>query len=173
MRFQLALLAVQDVERSKRFYQELFDQEVLLDLGENVTFSGGFAIQEKFDWLTGLPAESIVKKPNNMELYFEVDDFDDFLQRLQKFSEVEYVHQPKKHDWQQRVVRIYDPDGHIIEVGESMEMIAKRYFGQGCSVEEVATLLHYPEDAVKSILQSFTTENSVIAKIPLDCSQKA
>ena len=41
MQYKLTLLAVKDVEVSKRFYTELFDQEVVLDLGCNVTFSGG------------------------------------------------------------------------------------------------------------------------------------
>ena len=51
MKFQLPLLAVRDVERSKKFYCELFDQQVVLDFGANVTFSGGFAIQQDFDRL--------------------------------------------------------------------------------------------------------------------------
>ena len=37
MKFKLALLAVQDVERSKKFYHDFFDQIVVLDLGWNVT----------------------------------------------------------------------------------------------------------------------------------------
>ena len=75
MEFKLALLAVKDVEVSKKFYQELFDQEVILDLGKNVTFSGGFAIQENFACLTDLPDDSVMQKSHNMELYFEVESF--------------------------------------------------------------------------------------------------
>jgi hypothetical protein len=75
MEFKLALLAVKDVEVSKKFYTELFEQKVTLDLGWNVTFSGGFAIQQNFAWLIDLPEDSIIEKSNNMELYFEVDNF--------------------------------------------------------------------------------------------------
>ena len=117
MKFKLPLLAVRDVEVSKAFYGELFDQEVTLDLGWNVTFSGGFAIQQNFSWLTGIPSECISEKPNNMELYFETDDFDGFLDKLAARCDVEYVHPVRRHDWMQRVVRIYDPDHHIIEIG--------------------------------------------------------
>ena len=60
IRFKMPLLAVRDVEISKKFYQELFDQTVTLDLGENVTFSGGFAIQQDFDQLTGVPRSTIL-----------------------------------------------------------------------------------------------------------------
>lgn len=53
IKFRMPLLAVRDVEISKKFYHDLFDQEVVLDLGGNVTFSGGFSVQQDFDRLTG------------------------------------------------------------------------------------------------------------------------
>lgn len=149
MEFKLALLAVKSVNVSKQFYEEIFNQKVVLDLGRNVTFSGGFAIQEDFAWLTDLPADSVIEKSNNMELYFEVEDFDGFLEKLKSFETIEYVHSPKKHDWQQRVVRIYDPDHHIIEIGESMEVIVKRYLAEGYSVEEISKIIQSPIEFVK------------------------
>ncbi|PXX74566.1 VOC family protein [Dielma fastidiosa] len=152
MKFQLPLLAVQDVERSKKFYQDLFEQEVVLDLGKNVTFSGGFAIQEDFAWLTDIDPASLVKKSHNMELYFEVEDFDAFLLLLNDHKDVKLVHPPKIHEWQQRVVRIYDPDYHMIEIGESMEVIAKRYLSQGLSAEEVAEIIQHPVEFVQQCL---------------------
>ena len=69
LRFQLPLLAVRDIEVSKSFYSRLFDQNVVLDLGKNVTLSGGFALQEDFAWLTGLEAGSGISRSHNMELY--------------------------------------------------------------------------------------------------------
>lgn len=149
MNFKLALLAVKNVNVSKQFYEELFDQKVVLDFGRNVTFSGGFAIQEDFAWLTDLPAESVLEKSNNMELYFEVDDFNAFVQRLKEYGNIEYVHQPKKYEWQQHVIRIYDPDHHIIEIGESMAIIAKRYLDKGYSIEETAKIIQHPVEFVE------------------------
>lgn len=55
IKFRMPLLAVRDVEISKKFYHDLFDQEVVLDLGGNVTFSGGFSVQQDFDRLTACP----------------------------------------------------------------------------------------------------------------------
>lgn len=144
MKFMLPLLAVKDVETSKKFYYELFDQTVSMDLGWNVTLGGNFSIQQNFAWLTGLPEDSVIEKSNNMELYFEVDDFDEFINKLSHYNNIEYVNQPMKHEWQQRVVRIYDPDYHIIEIGESMEIIAKRYLIEGYSVEETAKIIQHP-----------------------------
>ncbi|MEA4988523.1 MAG: glyoxalase/bleomycin resistance/dioxygenase family protein [Anaerovorax sp.] len=152
MKFQLALLAVKSVEVSKNFYRELFDQTVVLDLGRNVTFSGGFAIQEDFDWLTNIPTDSMLQKSHNMELYFEVEDFDIFIQKLESYPNIVYVHEPKMHEWKQRVVRIYDPDYHMIEIGESMAVIAKRYLSEGYSIEETAEIIQHPIDFVKTCL---------------------
>lgn len=151
MQFKLALLAVKDIEVSKRFYTDLFEQKVVLDLGWNVTFSGGFAIQQNFAWLVGLPEDTVVEKSHNMELYFEVDDFDGFLNKLNGYSGIKYVHPPKKYEWQQRVVRIYDPDYHIIEIGESMTVIARRYLDAGYSEEETAKIIQHPVEFVEMV----------------------
>mgnify|MGYP000937130234 CR=1 FL=1 len=151
MQFKLALIAVSDVEKSKRFYGDLFEQKVAMDLGWNVTFDGGFAIQQNFAWLTGLPEETVVPRSHNMELYFEVDDFDRFLEKLASHPEIELVHPPKKHDWQQRVARLYDPDGHIIEVGESMAVIARRYLREGKTISETAEIIQHPVAFVEAV----------------------
>lgn len=150
IRYELPLLAVRDVEVSKRFYEELFDQQVTLDLGRNVTLSGGFALQQDFDWLVGIPKSTILHQSNNMELYFEVDDFDAFLDRLTSHPDVDLVHPAKKYEWQQRVVRLYDPDWHMIEVGESMAVIARRYLDEGHSVEQTAEVIQHPVEFVEN-----------------------
>lgn len=84
-----------------------------------------------------------------MELYFEVEDFDAFMQKIQECENIKYVHQPKKYDWKQRVVRIYDPDYHIIEIGESMSIIAKRYLDEGYSIEETSKIIQHPIEFVE------------------------
>ena len=84
MKYVCPLSAVSDLEASKSFYKEILGQEVTLDLGWNVSFSGGFAIQLNFDKLLGLDPDSVVRKSHNFELYFEEDDFDAFLKKLEQ-----------------------------------------------------------------------------------------
>ncbi len=43
-----------------------------------------------------------------------------------------------EHGWGQRVIRFYDPDGHIIEVGEDMKMVINRFLDSGMTMEEVS-----------------------------------
>lgn len=46
---------------------------------------------------------------------------DGFVKKLQEYSEpVEYVNPLMEHSWGQKVVRFYDPDGNLIEVGTTM-----------------------------------------------------
>jgi len=151
LKFTCPLIAISDLEKSKRFYQEVLGQKITLDLGKNVWFNG-FCIQLDFANLISINEKTIVKKSHNFELYFEEDDFDAFLKHLKNFDYVEYVHPPIKHDWQQRVVRIYDPDQHIIEIGESMAVIAKRYLRQGLSPEETAKIIQHPIEFVKACM---------------------
>jgi len=152
LKFTCPLIAVRDLEVSKEFYQEVLGQEIAMDLGWNVWFSGGFAIQYNFAELLSIDKESVLEKSHNFELYFEEEDFDGFLERLEKFDNIKYVNPPKKHDWQQRVVRIYDPDLHTIEIGESMTVIAQRYLREGYSVEETAKIIQHPVEFVRSCL---------------------
>ncbi|MDP4183264.1 MAG: VOC family protein [Bacillota bacterium] len=152
MKFQCPVIAINDLDVSKKFYEDVLGQKIILDLGWNVVFSGGFAIQLNFPEIISIDKNSVIRKSHNFELYFEEDDFDAFIRHLEKFDNIEYVHPPKKHDWQQRVVRIYDPDKHIIEIGESMAVIARRYIKQGFSVEETAKIIQHPIEFVKSVI---------------------
>lgn len=147
--YKLPLLAVRDVEVSKKFYHDLFGLEVVLDLGRYVTFSGGFAIEQGFDRLTGVPKSTVLHQSNNMELYFETDDFDSFVDKLHGMLDVELVHPPRMHEWHQRAVRLYDPDWHMIEVAEDMAVVACRLLQEGHTVEETAQMIRYPASYVE------------------------
>lgn len=151
IQFRLPILAVRSVDISKEFYQVLFRQKILLDLGEYVSFSDGFAIQQDLDRVVGIPKSTILHQANNMEMYFEVDDFDTFIEQLRGMLDVELVHLPKKCKNGQRVVRLYDPDWHMIKVSETMESVAKRLLSDGCTVEQTAQMIGQPVSFVEQI----------------------
>ena len=74
-----------------------------------------------------------------MELYFEEDNFDDFLAKLEGRDDINYIGDGVKEAvWGQRSIRFYDLDGHIIEVGENMKMVVKRFLDSGMSMEETS-----------------------------------
>ncbi len=151
MKYQCALIAVKDVKKSLAFYQKWFDVEVGVDLGWNVGLTCGLALQEHFAELVGLPEDSVVQKSHNMELYFECEDLDEFSRRLAADPGIEYVHPVKEYPWKQRVLRIYDPDRHIIEIGESMTMVFKRLLAQGHSLDETARITEHPAEYISAV----------------------
>ena len=146
------LLVVDDIQKSRIFYETVLSQEVLLDFGANITLSGGFALQAKDVWceFISVSQDEILKNTKNMEVYFEEYDFDAFITQLQTRDNIIYVHEIREYPWGQRVVRFYDPDHHIIEVGESMESVARKLFNQGLSLEEVAERTQHPIEFVRA-----------------------
>ena len=84
---------------------------------------------------------------------FEEDDFDAFIERLKEYD-VEYVHPVKTHSWGQRVVRIYDPDKHIIEIGENLKVVCKRFLDSGMTAKQVAEKMDVPIKFVNSLIKN-------------------
>lgn len=149
LKFKCPLLAVTDMEKSINFYEEVIGDRVAFDFGANVQFEGGFALQEMKKWKTMIHTDTVRRKPNNAELYFEEADFDRFLEYLKEFPEIQYVHGVEEAPWGQRIVRFYDPDFHIIEVGEPMDAVIKRLVESGMTVEQVSEKSQYPIEYVK------------------------
>ncbi|MDE7269972.1 MAG: glyoxalase/bleomycin resistance/dioxygenase family protein, partial [Acetatifactor sp.] len=53
------LLAVQDMARSLGFYKDLFEQEVVVDLGKNKTLACGLVLQEDLDHIAGFAKDTM------------------------------------------------------------------------------------------------------------------
>lgn len=155
MKYGNTLIAVRDMERSLQFYKDLFQQEVILDLGWCKQLTCGLSLQEHFDKIAGFPEETMKYRSNTMELYFETENFDEFISRLNEYPDVEFLHEPKTFPWLQRGVRIFDPSGHLIEISESMYSVACRQFEQGKSVEETAKLTEHPLEMVQAWYEEY------------------
>ena len=151
MKYQSTLIAVTDMARSLEFYKEVLGQEVLLDYGANVTLSCGIALQEMEMWKQFLGTENVSLQGRDGELYFEEDDMDGFLKALGTM-EIDYVHPLATQPWGQRCIRFYDPDGHIIEVGENMAAVTKRFRNEGMTVAEIAQQMGIAEEYVRAYL---------------------
>lgn len=150
MKYSCTLLAVADMACAKRFYCELLGMRVTSDFGANVTLSDVLSLQTLESWQTFIdkPAGEIQFAHNTAELYFEEDDLNGFLERLAVWPDIRYVHPLKQHGWGQRVVRFYDPDGHIVEVGENMTTVVRRFLADGMTVAQTAKRMDVPEDYI-------------------------
>lgn len=153
MKYHGICISVEDMQASRKFYEELFGMEVYQDYGINLSFTGGLSLQQEFDWLIGLPKEKISKQSNNFELYFESEDFDGFLNKLAQYPGVEYLGDVKEQGWGQRTVRFYDLDKHLIEVGEAMKTVIQRFQAQGMSIEQVSERMNVSVSDLEKLLQ--------------------
>ena len=120
MKLKNILIVVKDIERSRQFYHDLFGLELILDNDGNMILSEGLVLQDQKIWKEFL-GRDIIPQNNSCELYFEEADLEGFVERLEKqYPEVQYVNKLMTHSWGQKVVRFYDPDGNLIEVGTPM-----------------------------------------------------
>lgn len=148
MKFSCPLYAVHSMAAARNFYETVLHQKLALDFGANVTYEGGFALQEGFSELVGFPEGRIQYRSHDGELYFETETLDEDVAGLQK-ANVEFLHGVKEYPWGQRVTRFFDPDGHIVELGESMCSVVLRFLGQGLSDEETAERTQHPLEFVQ------------------------
>lgn len=139
MKFQSVLIVVKDIERSKCFYKDVLRLRITSDFGANVTLSGGVALQTFESWrgFIGARSSEISFNGKDAELYFEESDIEAFSARLNKMMGINYVHALKEQAWGQRVIRFYDPDCHIIEVGEDMKTVCRRLSKEGLTEQEI------------------------------------
>ena len=151
LKYTSTLIAVADMEISKQFYHDVLGLEIVADFGDNVTLDGGIALQTMNTWKTFIRTDNVVLPNNAGELDFEEEDMDTFCDHLNKFDTC-YVHPLFEHRWGQRVVRLYDPDKHIIEVGEKLDAVILRFMENGLSAEETAARMDIPVDFVRACL---------------------
>lgn len=154
MKYVCTVISVADISAARKFYEELFGLEVYQDYGKNIAFTCGLALQQDFDWLVNIPKEKVLKKSNNAEVVFEEQDFDGFLNKLKEYPEIEYLGEVIEHSWGQRVIRFYDLDEHLIEVGEDMKMVIKRFLDSGMTMEEVSVRMDVSVDDLTKLLNS-------------------
>ena len=154
IKFQSSVIFVKDIEASRHFYEGLLGQKVEMDFGPNVRFVGGFSI-----WQVDHACQIIFERAlgemgllgrENCELYFEADDLDTPHMRLSDVG-VQFAHPLREQPWGQRVFRVYDPDGHIVELGEPMTVVIQRFLARGMSAEEAAERTSMPLEIVQQV----------------------
>ena len=134
MRLRNFLIVTDDIERSRQFYHDLFGLNMLVDNDGNMILTEGLVLQDRSIWERFTGRE--VKFENNAaELYFEEsdieglsqsvetleNDLESFAKKLEElYPDTVYVNRLMTHTWGQKVIRFYDPDGNLIEVGTPM-----------------------------------------------------
>lgn len=120
MKLKNILLVVKDIEKARQFYHDLFGLELVLDNNGNMILTEGLVLQDEKIWREFLGTE-VIPQNNACELYFEEADIEAFVQKLERlYPSIVYVNRLITHSWGQKVIRFYDLDGNLIEVGTPM-----------------------------------------------------
>ena len=127
--------------------------ELNQDYGINISFTCGLSLQQDFHWLVGISPEQVGSMTHNMELYFEEEDFDGFVKKLSEYPGVRHLGGVVEHGWGQRVVRFYDLDGHLLEVGEPLVTVIQRFQAAGLSMEEISKRMDVSVEDLNTLLQ--------------------
>ena len=117
MKLKNVLIVVKDIERSGKFYHDLFGLDLLLDNDGNMILTEGLVLQDERIWKDFINCD-VVPENNSCELYFEEANLEELVQKLEQYyPDVKYVNRLMIRSWGQKFIRFYDPDGNLIEVG--------------------------------------------------------
>ena len=120
MKLKNVLIVVKDIEKARQFCHDLFGLTMILDNEGNMILTEGLVLQDEKIWKEFL-GRDIIPENNSCELYFEERDIEAFAEKLERlYPDVRYVNRLMTHSWGQKVIRFYDLDGNLIEVGTPM-----------------------------------------------------
>jgi len=152
------VLFVRDAARSRDFYTDTLGFTVTGDFGGmNYIFKEGFAIWQILDENIipqTLGKENIynAEATPRSEFVFETEDIDEVFETL-KAKDVKFLHGINTELWGQRTVRFYDPDGHLLEAGETMHTFTRRiYLEEGEDLEKAAARMYMTPDILKQFI---------------------
>lgn len=136
MKLQSVAIFVANIEKSTPFYTNFLGLKILNNMGKNVELSNGITLWEcnrNHIIASNLDTNS---PSNRFELYLETDDIQAEYLRLKELD-VTFFHPIQTEPWGQRTFRFFDPDKHLIEVGESMPITIKNMLNSGLSIHEI------------------------------------
>ncbi len=151
--FKNIVLFVNDIEKSKKFYTEVLGQQIEYDFGATIGFTGGVAL-----WKLQ-PGHEIAHSQDNkhmpstgFEVYFETENILEMVDQIKKLQ-LKLLHPLKTESWGQQTIRLYDPDNHLIEIGESLYTFIQRIYNETSSIEETQKKTGVPVSMIEEILK--------------------
>ncbi len=114
------ILLVENIETSRAFYSGTLGLQLLHDWQTMLVYKERFAILQHDALQPVEEAQKFVQAGTqwrgNVVVYFQSDDLEQSFAELQAAG-VKVLHGILQLPWE-RVFRIYDPDGYVIEIGE-------------------------------------------------------
>jgi hypothetical protein len=154
MKYICSLIVVDDIAKSRFLYEKLLGCKVISDFGENVAFEGSFAIHQTDHFKKLIANKAVVKMSNSSELYFEDDEIIETEKKIEQ-NGFEFIHKIMEQPWKQRVMRFYDYDKNIIEIGEPLEHVAYRLYLENKNIEEISTITYLTIQKINEAIEYY------------------
>ena len=155
LRFHSTALFVTDIERSKHFYTSLLGQTIDLDFGNNVILSCGVTLwQIQPDHIISQSLGKRIRPEhqcNRFELYFETPEIERIFKQLCKAG-TDMLHPVHLEQWGQKTIRFFDPDRHLIEIGEPLETFIGRLYAEGMTPAQINAKTGVPLNKVNELI---------------------
>jgi catechol 2,3-dioxygenase-like lactoylglutathione lyase family enzyme len=161
IRFKGPAAYVANLDRSRAFYEGLLGFTVLrvMSRGENpiaVAYTAGLSIWLASDAYASLFGNADLAprdlRGGNWENTFETDAYEDIYTRLLGASAT-FLYEPRTLPWGQRGFRVYDPDGHILDISETMSASVRRQAAEGRTLEQISATSGFTLDVVQRMVQ--------------------
>jgi len=151
MVFHSTVLFVKDIEVSKKFYTRFLGFSVENDFGKNIIFSNGLSIWE-------IQPEHIINtrlkttnESNRFELYFETENLEETFAKLNAAG-IKFLHPVHEEGWGQRTIRFFDPDNHLIEIGEPLDVFVNNMHKNGLTPAQISAKSGIPLQKVVGLI---------------------
>jgi catechol 2,3-dioxygenase-like lactoylglutathione lyase family enzyme len=154
MQLTVTAIFVEDIEISKEFYVDALKQKVVMESkGAYVSFESGLAL-----WQTKMATETIFGAQKSFdgqsfEICFETETLEEDFKKVTDMG-AGVISKIEPQPWGQMVFRIFDPDGHIIEIAEPLAHTIQRFLDGGYSHEQVSQITHLPIE----VIEGFTAQ---------------
>jgi catechol 2,3-dioxygenase-like lactoylglutathione lyase family enzyme len=152
VKFYSSVIFVKNISLSKEFYTNIMNQEVEFDFGANIIFKSKLSL---WQLISGHEIKSIAGSPdsgNRFELYFESEDLKKDIEKI-KCAGVKFLHDIKTEPWGQQTIRFFDPDNHLIELGETLNIFVSRIFKETGSASVTAKITGVEPEIIRSIIK--------------------
>lgn len=156
LRFHSAVLFTQEIRQLKEFYEIFLGQVPEEDYGNCVIFKGGFTIwklEKEYPVSRELGYRYDHLGNRNMELCFETDTFGTVVEHILS-ADLRILHNVTEEEWGQYTIRFFDPEGNLVEIGESPRCFVGRMASSGMDIDAIAMKTGLAEPLVTRLLKA-------------------
>lgn len=155
LHFHSSVVFCNDLQKQREFYEKFLGQTVKQDLGGCLVFNSGFTLWQLHENYPisrelGYTYEPIGNR--NLELCFETEQIEDAVEKV-LLADLRILHNLEEEEWGQYTIRFYDPEGNLVEIGESLRSMVLRMKNEGMKIAGITEKTGLPKSMVENLLE--------------------